>query len=277
MRSLSPAVPPEVRARVAGVSEPSVRELAFMPGQLARAKRTLLDLLDANAVARAQAEARGEATSLNAALNARAEAEAMAQVAALASAKGVVFMTKVKAGFLFSGTVAAGFIVCRTSDGRWSAPSSLGAAGMGVGMQLGAQTTDVLIALDSYEAVDGLIRSGRMSFGGDAHYTVPQALTGQTPSQSHGGASHRAMGGQGVTAYSRSQYAATHCSPMPSASLPCNPRSARPSSLSLTLGHSRPCSRAVRASAEGSSAASLSMASLCSRETRTTRPSTAGR
>ena len=58
MRSLSPAVPPELRARVGSIREPSVRELAFMPGQLARAKRAVLDLLDANA--RAQAEASGE-------------------------------------------------------------------------------------------------------------------------------------------------------------------------------------------------------------------------
>ena len=111
-------------------------------------------------------------------------------VAALREAKGVVFMTQIKAGFLVSGTVAAGFIICRTADGGWSAPSSLGAAGMGMGIQLGAQTTDILISLGTDEAVAELISSGRVRFGGDAHYTVPEAL----PGPSHGGSSHRGVG-----------------------------------------------------------------------------------
>ena len=52
-----------------------------------------------------------------------------------------------------------------------------------MGLQLGAQSTDILIALKTDKAVSELISQGRMRFGGDAHFTVPEAL----PGPSHGG------------------------------------------------------------------------------------------
>ena len=122
------------------------------------------------------------------------------QIEALRSAKGIVFMTQVKAGFVVSATAAAGFIIAKAPNGDWSAPCSLGAAGMGMGLQAGAQSTDIVIALSTDAAVQQLISSGRLSFGGDAHFTMPNAL----PIPSHGGESHRGVGGSGgFRAYSR--------------------------------------------------------------------------
>ena len=124
-----------------------------------------------------------------------------AQLEAMRAARGLVFMTQIKAGFLVSGTIAAGLIICRTPDGGWSAPSALGATGIGMGLQMGAQTTDIIISLRTPEAVRDLISSGGIRFGGDAHYTLPDVV----PGPSHGGVSHRGVGSErGVTAYSRS-------------------------------------------------------------------------
>jgi lipid-binding SYLF domain-containing protein len=125
------------------------------------------------------------------------------QIAALKQAKGIVFMTQIKAGFFVSATAASGFIISRTPDGSWSAPSSLGAAGLGMGLQAGAQSTDIIIALSTDDAVERLMNSGRLSFGGEAEFTVPDGL----PGPSHVGESNigPAVGGNngGFRAYSR--------------------------------------------------------------------------
>ena len=133
-------------------------------------------------------------------LQASEPAECETHIAALRNARGVAFVTQVKAGFVLSGTAASGFLIGRRRDGQgWSAPSSLGGAGAGMGFQVGAQQTDVLIALGTDEAVGSLISAGRLRLGGDAHFTVPEAL----PGPSHGGASHRAVDRHGVHAFSK--------------------------------------------------------------------------
>ena len=70
-----------------------IMDVPFMQGQLVQAKRIITELRATGPMERAL------------------------QVAALRAAKGVVFMTQLKAGFVFSGTVAAGFIICKTADG----------------------------------------------------------------------------------------------------------------------------------------------------------------
>ncbi len=43
----------------------------------------------------------------------------------LKNAKGIVFVTLLKAGFLFTGRVGTGLVIARLSDGSWSAPSAV--------------------------------------------------------------------------------------------------------------------------------------------------------
>jgi lipid-binding SYLF domain-containing protein len=40
-------------------------------------------------------------------------------------AKGLAFITILKAGFLFSGRVGTGLVISRLEDNTWSAPSSI--------------------------------------------------------------------------------------------------------------------------------------------------------
>ena len=47
------------------------------------------------------------------------------------NAKGIAFMTVLKGGFLWSGTLGCGIVIARTQNGGWSGPSSIGVAGMG--------------------------------------------------------------------------------------------------------------------------------------------------
>ena len=69
------------------------------------------------------------------------EPDTQIPLAILANARGLVFLTQVKAGFLWSGAVGVGIIVARLRDGRWSAPASVGQLGVGFGLQVGRACT----------------------------------------------------------------------------------------------------------------------------------------
>jgi hypothetical protein len=72
----------------------------------------------------------------------------------LEMARGVVFMTIVKAGFMFTGRYGTGLVVAKLPDGTWSPPSALSLTGMGWGLQIGAELTEVLLILSTDSAVD---------------------------------------------------------------------------------------------------------------------------
>ena len=85
----------------------------------------------------------------------------------LKRAKGIVFLSQIKAGFLWSGMVGAGIIIKRLDGGRWSAPSSVGTTGVGFGLQIGAQKTDTIIVLNDEQSVKSFSGNGQLKFGGD--------------------------------------------------------------------------------------------------------------
>ena len=52
-------------------------------------------------------------------------------------ARGVVFLTIVKAGFMFTGRYGTGLVIAKLSDGcSWSAPSAVTISGLGWGLQV---------------------------------------------------------------------------------------------------------------------------------------------
>ncbi|KAI8322506.1 DUF500-domain-containing protein [Martensiomyces pterosporus] len=85
----------------------------------------------------------------------------------LANAKGIAFMTVIKAGFIWSGRVGSGLVVARLPDGGWSAPSAIGTAGAGVGGQIGAEMTDFVMVLNTPSAVKAFSHGGNVTLGGN--------------------------------------------------------------------------------------------------------------
>jgi lipid-binding SYLF domain-containing protein len=85
----------------------------------------------------------------------------------LQRAKGVAFITVIKAGFIFSGTVGCGLVMAKLDDGTWTGPSSLSVAGMGWGALIGAQVTDTVIVLNTDAAVLAFSGQGQIQFGGN--------------------------------------------------------------------------------------------------------------
>lgn len=54
---------------------------------------------------------------------------------------------------MFSGKAGSGLVIARLPDGSWSAPSCIGTAGIGWGLQIGADITDFVVVLNSEDAV----------------------------------------------------------------------------------------------------------------------------
>lgn len=87
-------------------------------------------------------------------------------------AKGVVFLTVVKAGFIFSGRYGTGFVISKHADNRWSAPSALAMSGLGWGMQMGGELTDVILILSSDSAVETFKSRGQVTIGAELAVSV---------------------------------------------------------------------------------------------------------
>lgn len=82
------------------------------------------------------------------------------------NAKGLAILTVMKAGFIVSGRGGKGIIIARTEKG-WSGPSAIGTGGAGFGFQIGAQVSELVIVLNTDEAVKAFSRQGNVAFGTD--------------------------------------------------------------------------------------------------------------
>lgn len=83
----------------------------------------------------------------------------------ITSAKGIAFITILKAGFLFSGRIGTGLVMSRLDDGTWSAPSALMMTGFGWGFQAGIEATDVVLILNTEAAVQVFSSKAQFSVG----------------------------------------------------------------------------------------------------------------
>lgn len=65
----------------------------------------------------------------------------------LEKAHGLAVMTVVKAGFLITGKIGTGLVISKLPDGSWSAPSAIGTAGLGGGLEIGGELVEYMIIL----------------------------------------------------------------------------------------------------------------------------------
>ena len=115
--------------------------------------------------------------------------------AVMRDAKGVAIMSVTKAGFVVSGRGGTGLLVARTESG-WSGPSAIGTGGVGVGFQAGAQVTELVIILNTPEAVRAFSQGSTVTLG--ASLSVAAGPLGRS---AEAGVSPRAA----IYTYSRSQ------------------------------------------------------------------------
>lgn len=84
----------------------------------------------------------------------------------LNTARGLAIITVTKAGFIVSGRGGTGIVMARTEDG-WSGPSAIGTGGVGVGFQAGAQTSELVVVLNTPKAIQAFSKQGNVSLGAD--------------------------------------------------------------------------------------------------------------
>ncbi|KAF0695417.1 Aste57867_13766 [Aphanomyces stellatus] len=74
-------------------------------------------------------------------------------VALLERAHGLAFLTVVKAGLLVTAKMGSGIVVTKLPNDTWSAPSAIGTAGLGGGLEGGGELVQILLILGSAAAV----------------------------------------------------------------------------------------------------------------------------
>jgi len=81
------------------------------------------------------------------------------------NAKGLAILSVVKGGFIWSGKYGKGVVVTR-SGRSWAGPSFIRTAGVGFGPQIGGQVTDVVLVLNTHEAVRAFTSGTTAQLGG---------------------------------------------------------------------------------------------------------------
>uniref|UniRef100_A0A452SAQ4 SH3 domain-containing YSC84-like protein 1 n=1 Tax=Ursus americanus TaxID=9643 RepID=A0A452SAQ4_URSAM len=85
----------------------------------------------------------------------------------IAKAKGLAILSVIKAGFLVTARGGSGVVLARLPDGKWSAPSAIGIAGVGGGFEIGIEVSDLVIILNYDRAVEAFAKGGNLTLGGN--------------------------------------------------------------------------------------------------------------
>lgn len=72
-----------------------------------------------------------------------------------------------KGAFIFGAEYGRGVVTCRTASGKWSAPVFITLGGGSFGLQLGGQSTDVVLVAVNQQGFQDLLKS-KFKLGGDA-------------------------------------------------------------------------------------------------------------
>lgn len=78
-----------------------------------------------------------------------------------------VIPSAVKGGFIIGGSYGKGVLVTRRPDGRWSNPAFVTLTNVGIGWQVGAQGSDLVLVFKSRQGVENIAR-GKFTLGGSA-------------------------------------------------------------------------------------------------------------
>lgn len=82
-----------------------------------------------------------------------ADSDRYIPVTFLKKAKGIAFLTVIKAGLLITAKAGTGIVISKLDDGTWSAPSAIGTAGIGGGFEAGGELIEFMIIMGSTNAV----------------------------------------------------------------------------------------------------------------------------
>jgi len=93
---------------------------------------------------------------------------------------GIAFITMINAGFMFSGRVGTGLVVTRMPNGEWSAPSAVGLAGAGWGLQMGGELIDYMVILSDMAAIESFSSVLQISASTELAIAIGTGVAGET-------------------------------------------------------------------------------------------------
>jgi SH3 domain-containing YSC84-like protein 1 len=86
----------------------------------------------------------------------------------LSEARGVLIIPElIKGGFILGGEAGSGVLLVRGADGTWSAPAFYTLAAASIGLQFGAQVSEIIFTVMTDSAVEALL-SSEFKLGADA-------------------------------------------------------------------------------------------------------------
>ncbi|KAF4131560.1 Las17-binding protein actin regulator [Phytophthora infestans] len=89
----------------------------------------------------------------------------------LKRAQGIAFLTVIKAGLLITAKMGTGIVIAKLDDDSWSAPSAIGTAGIGGGLEGGGELIEFMIIMGSKNAVKVFHRT-QVNVGGGLSVAV---------------------------------------------------------------------------------------------------------
>ena len=78
---------------------------------------------------------------------------------------GIVLMSTVKAGVVFTGNVGTGIMMAKTEDGNWSPPVSVSSVGYSFGAILGKRDDDILIFIMDKKSMEEFVKMPQTRMG----------------------------------------------------------------------------------------------------------------
>ena len=85
--------------------------------------------------------------------------------------KGIVIVSVVEAGFIWSGSVGTGLLMARR-NGKWSSPSAIGLAGVGWGFIAGASHKDIFYFIFDDQTLEAIAGDVGVKMGGQVEITL---------------------------------------------------------------------------------------------------------
>jgi lipid-binding SYLF domain-containing protein len=92
--------------------------------------------------------------------------------AMIQTAVGLAFLRSNKFVLGVSVHAGSGIVIARLPDGTWSAPSAIGIAGLGLGLQLGVEVAHSILILQTKEALEHFQRGGSFTVGANVGAAV---------------------------------------------------------------------------------------------------------
>jgi lipid-binding SYLF domain-containing protein len=93
----------------------------------------------------------------------------------LRQAKAVIVVPKlIKAGLIVGGAGGSGVLLAKNAQGRWSAPAFYHLGAASVGLQIGAQVSEVVLIVMNNRALDKLL-ADKVTLGGDVSVATGNA------------------------------------------------------------------------------------------------------